>query len=304
VWDCLPGSAKLARVSVSAFFVAAPLIALAARRAPVDAALGSSGARVEQVLFAAPYGLLGLVAAVVLGFALVWRRRGLAADEIAGMLFGPTLRPSFWSRPEIAAHLSPRLVGAACIPSQPETAHDYLRSISEAAESLTGPARALGSEAIKAARQLLASIQVLDAEIVTLARDADPVEVARIEQKLAAVSAAEADSDEQQMRTLLKGQLELVRRLGARLEAAAEHRAQLVGMLKTLWLQIANLRAQTAEESLEGRELTERIHGLCAAIDVHVERQAHLPADAPLPDSESPGESPPREGPQPASVFD
>jgi predicted Ser/Thr protein kinase len=293
IWDCLPTSAKLTRVSVSAFFVAAPLLAFVARRTPREANRHLGTWEVDQLLFAAQYGLLALTGVVVIGAALVWRQRGLGLEEVTSLLFGPTVRAAFWSRPHIAVHVQPRRPsGAACAPTQPETAHDYLRSISEAAESLAGPARALGSEAINAARQLLASIQALDAEIATLARDGDPAEIARIEQKLAALSGAKADSDEQQMRALLKSQLELVRRLGSRLEVAAERRAQLIDMLKTLWLQIANLRAQTAEESLEGREVTERIHRLCAAIEEHVDQEGRAPADWPIVDSGPVGRGP------------
>jgi hypothetical protein len=283
VWDRLPTSAKLTRVAVSAFFVTAPLLALAARRAPPRAAGHVDTWEVNDLLFAAQYGLVALTAAVVLGAALVWHQRGLTPVDVTSLLFGPTVRAGFWSGPHIAVHLpAPQPSGAAGAPTQPETPHDYLRSISEAAESLAGPARALGSEAINAARQLLASIQALDSEIATLARDGDPAEVARIEQKLGALSAVEPDPDEQEMRGLLKSQLELVRRLGSRLEVAAERRAQLIDTLKTLWLQVANLRAQTAEESLEGREVTDRIHRLCAAIEEHADQEVRGPIDSPV----------------------
>jgi predicted Ser/Thr protein kinase len=283
VWDCLPTSAKLTRVSVSAFFVAVPLLALAARRAPLESARHLGTWRVDDPLVAAQYGLLVLTVAVVLGAALLWSKRGLTLEDVTSLILGPTVRPGFWSRSHIAVHVAPRRPrGVACAPTQPVTAHDCLRSISEAAESLAGPARALGSEAINAARQLLASIQALDAEIATLGRDGDPSEATRIEQKLAALSGAEPDADEQQMRVLLKSQLELVRRLGSRLEVAAERRAQLIDMMKTLWLQIANLRAQTAEESLEGREVTDRIHRLCAAIGERADQEVPTTADSPV----------------------
>jgi predicted Ser/Thr protein kinase len=286
VWDCLPTSAKLARVSVSTFLVAAPLLGLAARRAPPEVARHLGTWEWPEVLFTAQYGLLAVTGLTVLGAALLWYRRGLSLEDATSLLFGPTVRPNFWSRPHIAVHVPPRRPGDVLrAPIQPETPHEYLRSISEAAESLAGPARALGSEAINAARQLLASIQALDAEIATLARDADPAEVARIEQKLVALRGTELDADEQEMRGLLKSQLELVHRLGSRLDEAAERRAQLIDMLKTLWLQVANLRAQTAEESLEGREVTERIHRLCTAIEAHVDQQARATADSPPVDS-------------------
>jgi hypothetical protein len=273
--------------------VTAPVLAFATPQRQHGAPGAVSASRFDAWVTGFEYGLLAVAGAALLGVALMWWRRGLSIEEVTSLLLGPTVRPGFWTRSHIAIHVAVRpAAGATCPPNQPETAHDYLRSISEAAESLTGPARALGSEAINAARQLLASIQALDAEIATLARDADPVEVARIEQKLAPLHGAEADGDEQQMRDLLKSQLELVRRLSARLEAAAEHRTQLLDMLKTLWLQIANLRAQTAEESLEGRDVTDRIHRLCTAIEAHADSEVRIAV-------ESAGGASPSEGQRP-----
>jgi hypothetical protein len=43
-------------------------------------------------------------------------------------------------------------------------------------------------------------------------------------------------------------------------------------MLRTLALYVADLRARTAEESLENKEVTAHIRALCDAIDQHGER--------------------------------
>ena len=71
------------------------------------------------------------------------------------------------------------------------------------------------------------------------------------------------------MQMLLESQLELLRRLSARLEGATTHRAHRVGMLRTLFLYMANLRARTVEESLESGEITTHIRALCDAIEHH-----------------------------------
>jgi hypothetical protein len=92
------------------------------------------------------------------------------------------------------------------------------------------------------------------------------------------------DGDEQQMRMLLESQLELLRRLSARLEGATSHRAHLVGMLRTLFLYVANLRARTAEESLESGEITNHIRSLCDAIEEHGGLGAAGTATIPRPD--------------------
>jgi chromosome segregation ATPase len=106
-----------------------------------------------------------------------------------------------------------------------------------------------------------------------LARDADPGEIARLEQKLAtfgddteAGSAAEC-----QMRELVSNQLSLMRQLADRLEQVTTRRSRLTEMLNTLWLQMGNLRAEAARESLEGEEVTGKIRALCEEIERHAE---------------------------------
>jgi hypothetical protein len=213
--------------------------------------------------------MLVLTIMIVGASAWLWSRRGVAAPDIAWLLVGPTIETRFWGRPQISGLLNRPPGARACDPEQAQLPHDYLRSISEAAELLEGPARALGSDAVSAARQLVSSIDALDKEIAMLARDADSSEVSRLEQRLSALADHVMDSDEQQMRVLLEGQLELLRRLSSRLDGATAHRAHCIGMLRTLALYLANLRAQTAEESLESEEVTTHIRALCAAIEQH-----------------------------------
>ncbi len=102
-----------------------------------------------------------------------------------------------------------------------------------------------------------------------LARDADPAEVARLEQRLSTMEGYATDVDEPQMRMLLESQLELLRRLSARLDGATTQRGHRIGMLRTLALYVADLRARTAEDSLESGEVTANIRALCDAIEQH-----------------------------------
>jgi predicted Ser/Thr protein kinase len=270
LWTRLPASARLTRRTLTALFLVLPLLVFAGRWARTAAPLGARGPDAQRWMGIAAYLLIVFAFAVVAASAAAWRRRGLATPEVAWLLVGPTIEARFWGKPQIESVLTrlPPRPGARD-DAQPETPHDYLRAILEAAERLTGDARALGSDAVAAARQLVGAIDALDREIAMLARDADPVEVSRLEQRLAWLDEGAADDDEQQMRLLSGQQLELLRRLTARLEAATTQRAHHVGMLRTLSLYLANLRARTAEETLDSGEVTAKIRALCDAIEHH-----------------------------------
>ena len=267
LWPCLPLSVRLTRAALTAFFLLMPMLIYAGKWALSSRALGSRGPVAQRWLGVTEYGVVALTAMVGGASWWLWRRRGLTTADVAWLLAGPTVGTRFWGRPHISALLTrPSGQGAECALDQPQTLHDYLRNISDAAELLAGPARALGSDAVEAARQLVGSIEALDQEIARLTRDADPAEISRIEQRLLALGERTTDSDEQQMRMLFERQLDLLHRLSARLEGATGHRAHRVGMLRTLFLYVAKLSARTTEESVESGEITAHIRALCDAI--------------------------------------
>ena len=269
LWSCLPRSARLTRIALTAFFLGMPVLIFGGKWALSSFAIVQRWPHAKRWLTGAEYSAVFLTAMVVAVSAWLWRRRGLSTPDAAWMLVGPTIEARFWGRPQISALLTRTSGQVACEVDQPQTPHDYLRGISDVAELLAGPARSLGSDAVAAARQLVGSIDALDKEIAMLARDADPAEMSRLEQRLAALGEQTTDDDEQQMHRLLESQLELLRRLGARLEGASTDRAHRVGILRTLSLYVANLRAQTAEESLERADVTSHIRALCDAIEQH-----------------------------------
>ena len=182
------------------------------------------------------------------------------------MLVGPTAAETFWSSPGIAPLLAPRpRRDLRSRLDTPLTPHELLRAISDAAEKLTGAPRALGTDAVAAARQLFGGVELLDGEIAMLARDADPAEVARVEKRLAAGDDLTRDPDEQQMRMLLRRQLELLSRLLARLESATSQRERLLARLRELWACVRALHTDSGDGS--GREAAERIALICMAAE-------------------------------------
>lgn len=153
-----------------------------------------------------------------------------------------------------------------------ETPEGYLAQVSDAARQLSGPSVELGNEAVAAASQLVAAVKALDEEIEKLARDLDPSEISRLEEKLTALGDPGTESAVgREMRELLSNQLKLMRRMAFALEHSTARRSRLMEMLNTLWLQMGNLRAEAARESLESDEVTGKIRAICEEIERHAE---------------------------------
>jgi hypothetical protein len=284
VWDRLPALLrKLRGVRAAGYLVTYTVTLtiigiLGARRPFLSGVLGTA-------VMALLIGQLATVLSLFLGAAFVverWgRRRGLSTEESAALITRPTTDRAFWRRPPFAALLS----GAAARPAlgaEPQSPADFVRAIADAAGQLTGPVRETGSEAVTSARQLAGAMEAMDAEIVQLARDANPAELAQVEQKLAALGDSASDHEaRRKMRALLEGQRDLLCGLADQLSAAAQRRAQLADLLKTLWLQVASLRAEAACEALGASEITDRIRALCDEIARHAQAAAEVRAIAP-----------------------
>lgn len=186
------------------------------------------------------------------------KRKGVAAEAIDRVMFTvPPSRASFWGRPQIAAILAPASRPGTALRS--ESPHDHMQSILRHAEELSGPLRPLGAQAAVAARQLVASIDQADREMVDLARNIEPGEEGRLADKIDTL----AGDDSAPMRSLLVKQLELIRALSARIEEAQQRRNRRVEMLRTLALHVASLRARLAETPSELRQISDNVQALC-----------------------------------------
>ena len=199
--------------------------------------------------------------------------------DLRDVFLGSTTNRRFWKQPHVARILAPVPTPGARVhdPSGPTTPSDILRIITDLSRQLTGPVRALGSEAVAAARQLLDAIGQLDGEIGAFAQDADPAEATRLERKLELLDRdAPSGTDEQrQMRQLIQGQLELIRRLEGRVTEARQRRERLIDLLQRLRVQLADLRAQdtVVTGSTDAGEITAHVREVCAEID----RQTSFP---------------------------
>jgi predicted Ser/Thr protein kinase len=191
---------------------------------------------------------------------------GFDARESALAAERPTTDLVFWRKPKFAALLQPISAARPAL-AEPQSPQEHVVAIGEAVRQLADPLRDVGREAEESARQLAAAIAALDGEIGQLARDANPADLAALEQKLAALGDAATDNDaRRQMRALLESQRDLLRKLSGQLEVASARRAHLADLLKALWLQAANLRAQAAADAVADPTISGRIRAICGEI--------------------------------------
>jgi hypothetical protein len=189
-------------------------------------------------------------------------KRGL--DEMEGLrLFSWPLTAAFWRKPRIAALLLPE-GKTVRKQDEPRSPHEMLRAIAEMSGALGPALRDLTEQAAVAARDAANEIETLDREIAALSAEANPAEVARLQERLGALP---ADSP---LRSLLSSQLDLLKSLTARVDGLAQRRARVGDLLRTLWLQLANLRALKTADDPEASEVTGRIRALCGSVAIEI----------------------------------
>jgi predicted Ser/Thr protein kinase len=196
------------------------------------------------------------------------KKLGLEQRESAGLMQRP-LASEFWQRPRIAALLDPE-VKRSRGDGGPMSVPELLRAIGESVHHLGVAYREVTQAATSTARDAADEVDALDRAIAALSAESDPAELARLEARIAGLA---ADSP---VRPLLVTQLELLRSLKERIDRLVQRRARVAELLRTLCLQLANLRALKAVDGADVSEVTGRIRALCAsvAIEISAEREA------------------------------
>ncbi|MEX2179231.1 MAG: serine/threonine-protein kinase [Gemmatimonadaceae bacterium] len=207
------------------------------------------------------------------------KRADISKSDHARILREPTAGSTFWSRPHIAALLQPAGGGArAPEPTPPPRAPaDLLREVETLArEEETSPHATLFRDAGLAAAAICAAIAHADEGLGPLARELDPRERERIQSSLDALGAAGPQESvaKAQMRALLDQQLALFRDLGAQQENLSARRAHLYEQLRTLALQLTQLRAAGHLEQGASTQFTTRIEAICREVDYRIEGAA------------------------------
>jgi hypothetical protein len=273
-WQRLPSVVKHYRIAIVAGLAA--LLAVM----PVFLRAGLGSPSLFWLTVVLPGATLGLGVPAIGGvsgtmYRLVrWAKRaGLSRAEL-GKLFEATDSNPIWKKPNIQRLLLP-LPGAEgeSALSAPKTPEEHVNAISGAARLLEGGAGQVAAEAASAARELLVAVASLDNQIEALAKDADPNELQNLEEKLRALGEASVQESEsrRRMRDLLRQQVDLARSLAQQLETAKERRAHLADLLKTLWMQIANLKAHHQDAAFDSSEISGRIRAISEDAKRYVE---------------------------------
>ena len=271
VWDRLPRIARWTRTAITVALVGAPLLILLAH-ARLPSALDAARARNSWWFAAAETGLLTMLLTTFA--AVVWwgRRRGLRVLDMVRLVHGPTIISTSWTASPVAQVLAPPRPKRAHR-AQPETPQELLRAVCEVAQGPSDMVGLLGRDVAASARRLVGAIERLDAEIASLDRDADVSEIARLEARLAASAqgATRATEEHHEFRTLLLGELDVLRRLRMQHDLAATRRAHLVELLRRLWTLLAGGGSPSGAPGQDLPRGHERLRALIAQVNDQVD---------------------------------
>lgn len=273
-WERLPKPVRWARVALSWMFA----IAFMAIPPVMRSGFGAPSLFWVDVVMPAFASILipsmGL-AALQMGRAYHWSRKaGLKAAEFEKFLAAPDSETRFWNQPHIQRLLAPAaLAGTGAALPLSQTPQGYVKAIEDAVKLLDGAERELVEEVRSAGQEVATALDALDGRIAALARDADPAERARLEERLSELTERESTGGDEnrRMRQLVEEQLGLARSLAGQLDAAKERRSRLWDLLKTLWLQVANLKARAAEDAFHSGEISAKIRAISDDIQRYVE---------------------------------
>ena len=269
LWRRLPWQARAVRASLSVFMIMLPAMILLR---PEIERIGGSPARarfsdVQTIL------VIGAAATIVLG--LVWAyRQKLSWSDTARLLVGATTPSSGWSSPTMAPMLAP-MQGRTRGPMR-DTAAEHRRAILEALPTLPAAAVAVTADLTAAVKRLHDEIDVHDAEIAALERDASPSEVERLSTRLAALSAdSSATPARRELTELVRRELDVVRELRVACEIVSQRRAHLYAMMRGLWTQVCMVRDQAAGTSSPAHPAIVRLFELCEEVgrDLDLQRE-------------------------------
>jgi hypothetical protein len=272
VWDRLPNAVRKVRAVISAMAVGGlaiqlPLLILSATwwgMGRVSQALALN--RIVIPLTAMTF----VVLMPTLGTTIRWSKRfGISSLLASRLVREPTWNNPFWKRAEVAGLLrNVEGMKGRLVAGTPQSPAELVAAIDRAAMALPEPLRAAGKEAAVAAHDVLRFVDDVDREMAALSREADPADRAQLERKLASFpTSGGGESPRSQMRDLVEQQLQLIVQLEARRRQLVDERDRSVGMLRTLWLQIASSRTRFASDEGSVAELSGQIRAICADLE-------------------------------------
>lgn len=269
LWPLLPPVARLVRCVITLAFVALAFVALMADRtaAPFDVA--------QTVALAV---LLVIFPATVL-LALFWiRQQRMSLDHTIQFFLASTVSSTFWREPAIAKLLSSS--AASVRPPDAAVTADHARAVEELVRRFPSTLEPVGRTALRAVQHRLAGIARIEREMAILARDTSPVEINRLNARLAGLSASESlSADHRALIDTVQQEIDLVRKIQGQHTLAVAKRSAQVAELRALWTQLTALVDAERQGDAMVRMASERVQALCTHMmepttDAHGSRQA------------------------------
>jgi serine/threonine-protein kinase len=263
LWHRLPVRARLTRITLSAFLVVVPLmIFLATENDWIIATLPS--------LLPTLWIVIGILAAGVVAVLLeAWswaHRKSLNGRQIIRMLIGPTVVSGLWNSNKVSSLLSDPPPLPPSNEEEPRFPRDCLHKTINIAHTLSDRSRESGARAVAASGPLSREIEALDVEISELSQDNDPEAIVRLTQELAdAPENGREDIQQSRLQRSALKELERLRDVAARLDAATRARGTLFELHSAIWAEVLKLsRLDPDDGAAEG--VRARIRRLCDRI--------------------------------------
>jgi hypothetical protein len=205
-------------------------------------------------------GLVIATGLYILGSVVGAVRRRLPVADTVRLLFGPTEISTGLSTPDISRVLI--VAPGEVKPPADDAASDHARAITELlarSHGITDPTR---RDVAELTRTLATSIEELESELGHLSREGSVTELDRLSAQLATLEADAVESpDHRELVSLVRAQLDVVRRLHVRCELVAQQRRQRLAILRGLWTTLSQptiSEAKLAELVAEGRAFANR----------------------------------------------
>ncbi len=180
------------------------------------------------------------------GLARLRKRLGIPFEMATRLVTKPTWNNPFWKRAEIIRLLAPgNAAGEQVAPGSPGEIAAEVRRV---AGGLPSHHASLAEEAVGRADRMAKVIAGLDAELAALAEEVRRADIGAVEKRIADLGPARADEPEARkaIRAMNEQQLAILRRLQLQLEEGQARRDAHAGMLRTLLLQVSELKIATA----------------------------------------------------------
>jgi hypothetical protein len=195
-------------------------------------------------------------------FVRAKKKLGVSARDLGQLLGMPHLATDAgWNKPKFARLLGAETESRAIRASQ--SPEELVQSIRPLSSRLVRAGVLQDDESVRAAEAVVAAIGALEGEISRLHQDLDPVEVEKLDRRLAALTSSEEDDE---LRRLIEGQQAMLGRLEQRRQQKEARRDRLRDQLLSLYMQLLELDGRLTRGDAADPELTSRVRVLASEL--------------------------------------